>query len=135
MKTILIGRKGAGVTTFIKTKLIPNLKSYVVIDFTGEYKGMYEIHCGSKYSFKERREIVEKVFSNPEYETIILDNAIAFLNPDKDCFYNLSFKWLMDLCHAKNVIFNCYNWSDMKNLFYVSHNSEAEIYLFSVEGQ
>ena len=119
MKTILIGMKGIGITTFIKEKLITaisNTKSILIFDAFDEYKnydaiGVCRVSSFGKLTLAERNELVQAQLSSEinRDKTIILDGFRSYLNPRKDSTGNLSYEWLNHLLHGKESILTTFS--------------------------
>lgn len=119
MKTILIGQKGIGATTFIKNELIPNLKDpsdFMAFDLTRDYVDYplphQRIIVDGLVSGKGKEAFIKLIKSCKE-TTIILDCYRAFLMPQKDNSGYLSYEWLEEILEGKEVIMSINNCSDL----------------------
>lgn len=129
MKTIIIGRKGIGITHLINNKIIPSLKEndFLIFDLNDEYS-KYKGNCFPLMSFDigERREKVIGMISSAN-RPIILDAFQAYIFPKRDSRNKLSYEWLNDMLKNKTSILT--TWS-VRQLEESRLDDIEKIYLF-----
>ncbi len=129
MKTLIIGQRGIGVTTFIKNKIIPTLSdNFVVFDMFNEYidyKGNVLHITGLEPSVLEDR-VVGTIALN---DLIIMDFFKQYLQPKKDDYYGWGFRWLHEILENKTAILSFPSIKHIDACFTDGEDIE-KIYLF-----
>jgi|ERR1035437_424896 6-pyruvoyl-tetrahydropterin synthase len=157
MKTIIIGERACGETTFIKNVIIPSANgNFLVVDFNAEYTEYANNNIQLIHPLditKIKNQLTEIIKSTDDNTLIILDDFKQFLSPTMDDNYKMSYKWLNDIMKNKKVVLSVkailsgdsqgYNslisdFDDIEKIYFIyssSRNDEGKIDLFISENK